>query len=132
MAEKTVAVPVEEKAPVVQEKTRAEDRYVVPPVDIYEDKEGLNVVADLPGVTSGSLDIRVDQGILTIEGRTTHNSPPNQVYREYRLASFFRQFQMPARVAVEGISAKLQNGVLTLRIPWAPEVKPRKIEITAS
>ncbi len=131
MAEKTVAVPVEAKAPAAQEKTRADDRYVVPPVDIYEDKEGLVVVADLPGVTSESLDIRVDQGVLTIEGRTAHQSPANPVYREYQLASFFRQFQLPERVSVEGIAAKLQNGVLTLHIPWAPEVKPRKIEVKA-
>ncbi len=129
MAEKTVAAPAEEKAVAAQEKTRAEDRYIAPPVDIFEDKEGLTVVADLPGVTSESLDIRVDQGILTIEGRTAHQSPANPVYREYQLVNFFRQFQMPERVSVEQISAKLQNGVLTLRIPWAPEVKPRKIEV---
>ncbi len=129
MAEKTVAVPSEQKAPVAQEKTRAEDRYIAPPVDIYEDKEGLTVLADLPGVTSDALEIRVDQGILTIEARTAPKPPANPVYREYQLASFFRQFQLPERVSVEGISANLQNGVLTLRIPWAPEVKPRKIEV---
>ncbi len=98
-------------------------------MDIYEDKDGLTVLADLPGVTSEALDIRVDQGILTIEARTAQKPPANPVYREYQLVNFFRQFQMPERVRVEGISAKLQNGVLTLHIPWAPEVKPRKIEV---
>lgn len=132
MAEKTVPAPVEQKPARVQERTRAEDRYVAPPVDIYEDKEGLTVLADLPGATAESLDVRVDKGILTIQARTDHQPVGTPVYREYELASFFRQFELPERVSVEGISASLVNGVLTLKLPWLPEVKPRKIEVKAS
>ena len=132
MAEKTVSAPVEERAPASQETTRAEDRYIAPPVDIYEDKEGLTVVADLPGTSPESLDVRVDQGTLTIQARTSHQVPGTPIYREYRLVNFFRQFQLPERVSVQEISASLQNGVLSLQLPWAPEVKPRKIEVKTS
>ena len=129
MAEKTVPVPAEEKVPANRETARSQELYIQPPVDIYEDKEGLVVVADLPGATSESLDVRVDQGILTIEARTTHQAAGTPVYREFQLANFFRQFQLPNRVAAQDINADLQNGVLTLHLPWAPEVKPRRIQV---
>jgi HSP20 family molecular chaperone IbpA len=132
MAEKTVPVPSEEKAPAPQETTRAQDRYIAPPVDIYEDKDGLTVVADLPGAAPDSLDVRVDQGVLTIQARTSHLAPGNPIHREYQLVNFFRQFQIPERIGVEEINADLQNGVLKVKLPWAPEVKPRRIEVKSS
>lgn len=131
MAEQTVPARVEEKAPVTQETTRAQERYIAPPVDIYETKEGLTVVADLPGADPTTLDVGVDQGTLTIQARTSHLAPGNPVHQEFRLVSFFRQFQLSDRVSVEGITADLTNGVLELRVPWAPEVKPRKIAVKA-
>lgn len=131
MAERTVPAPVEEKAPVSKETTRADDRYIVPPVDIYEDREGLTVVADLPGAQPSALDIRVDQGVLTIEARTSHQAPGDPIYREYQLVNFYRQFQLPDKVAVDQIGANLQNGVLRLKLPWAPTIRPRQIKVTA-
>lgn len=127
MAEQTVPAP--EQAPASRETTRAEDRYIAPPVDIYEDKEGLRVLADLPGADPAGIDVRVDQGVLTIQARTQHLAAGEPVYREFKLVNFFRQFQLPEKVSVEGIAADVQNGVLTLWVPWAPEVKPRKIEV---
>ena len=132
MAEKTVPAPSEEKAPATQEVTRSPERYIAPPVDIYEDKEGLVVVADLPGADAESLDVHVDQGILTIEAKTKHQAPGTPIYREFRLVSFFRQFDLSDRVDVASIGANLQNGVLRLHIPWAPEVKPRKIPVAVA
>ena len=131
MAEKTVPVPADEKAPAARETTRSQELYIQPPVDIYEDKVGL-VVADLPGATSESLDVRVEQGILTIEARTAHQAVGTPVYQEFQLANFFRQFQLPDRVAAQDIHADLRNGVLSLRLPWAPEVKPRRIQVKTS
>ena len=101
MVEKTVATPAEQQAPAPQEVTRAEDRYIAPPVDIFEDKEGLVVVADLPGATHESLEVRVEKGVLTIEARTSHVAPGTPIHREYQLVNFFRQFQLPERVSVE-------------------------------
>ena len=134
MAEKTVPVPSENRAPASQsqETTRAQDRYIAPPVDIYEDKEGLWVVADLPGADSSTLDVSVDQGILTIQARTQHASTGTPVYREFQLVNFFRQFEVSDRVDVSGITANLTNGVLKLNLPWAPEVKPRKIQVNVA
>ncbi len=129
MAEKTVPAAREESQPATQEPTRNAERYYAPAVDIYETKEGLVVLADLPGVKLESVDVRVDEGVLTIEGKTSHNPAANPVYREFALASFFRQFQLPEQVDVAAINASLDHGVLKVELPWAAKVKPRKIEV---
>ena len=67
MAEQTVAVPEAQKPPMM-ERTRHHERYVAPPVDIYETREGLVVLADVPGVAPEALDVRVDHNVLTIRG----------------------------------------------------------------
>lgn len=132
MAEKTVPTGSPDKAPTNREGTRSLDRYVTPPVDIYENGEGLVVVADLPGVAKENLDVRVENNLLTIRGMPSHLAPGDSIYREYELASFFRQFELSDKVDQSKISAELQHGVLTLRLPKAEEAKPRKIEIRVS
>jgi HSP20 family molecular chaperone IbpA len=129
MAEKTVPATREDQPAPAQEPTRNSERYLAPAVDIYETKDGLVVLADLPGVKLENVDVRVDEGVLTIEGRTSHNPAANPIYREFALASFFRQFQLPEQVDVAAIGASLDNGVLRVALPWAAKVKPRKIEV---
>ena len=73
MAEKTVH---DSKVPARDDKeqpmaTREPTRYLTPAVDIYETDQGLTVVADMPGVAKDDLNIQVEEGILTIQGRTT-------------------------------------------------------------
>ncbi len=129
MAERTVPAPAQETQPAAQEPTRNAERYLAPAVDIYETKEGLIVLADLPGVKLENVDVRVDDGVLTIEGKTSHHPAANPIYREFALASFFRQFQLPEQIDVAAINASLDHGVLRLELPWAAKVKPRKIEV---
>ena len=131
MAERTVPAPASSTA-ATREPTRAEERYVAPPVDIYEDDQGLVVMADLPGVEPGTLDVRVDRGLLTIQGRATHLASADPVYREYELTGFFRQFQLPEEVDVARITADVRNGVLTLRLPRAERAQPRRIQVQSS
>ena len=131
MAEKTVAARTQEKAPPSREETRSQERYVSPPVDIYETTNGLVVTADLPGVAKEGLDIRVENNLLTIRGKAAHAAPGDPIYREYGLVNFFRQFELNERVDQNKISAELKHGVLTLSLPKAEEAKPRKIEVRA-
>ena len=65
MAEQTVAAP-DLQTPNTTESTRHHERYVAPPVDIYETREGLVVLADVPGVAQEALEVRVDDNVLTI------------------------------------------------------------------
>jgi HSP20 family molecular chaperone IbpA len=128
MAERTVAAPEVQKSKVT-ESTRNQERYVAPPVDIYETRDGLVVLADLPGVAKEALDVRVDNNVLTIRGQARHGVPGEAVYREYELVNFFRQFELSDKVDQSQIAADLKGGVLTLHLPKAQEAKPRQIEV---
>jgi len=128
MAEKTVATS-DIQQPATTEHTRNQDRYVAPPVDIYETRDGLVVLADLPGVAKEALDVRVDNNILTIRGQARHAAPSDVTYREYELVNFFRQFELNEKVDQQRITADLKCGVLTLNLPKAEEAKPRQIEV---
>jgi HSP20 family protein len=109
--------------------TREEARYIVPPVDIYETEEALTVVADLPGVDKNDVDIRIEDGVLTIKGKATYSPPMNSIRNEFGLLSFYRQFQLSDEVDQEKIAAEVKNGVLTIYLPKAVKAKPRKIDI---
>jgi len=132
MAERTVAARTQEKTPSSREDTRSQERYITPPVDIYETPNGLVVTADLPGVAKEGLDVRVENHLLTIRGKAAHAAPGDPVYREYGLVNFFRQFELNEKVDQSKISAELKHGVLTLNLPKAEEAKPRKIEVKAA
>jgi HSP20 family protein len=127
MAEKTVATSTTATPPQTMEGTR--ERYITPPVDIYEMAEGLVVMADMPGVDSNALDIRVDNHLLTMQGTACHVAPGDVVYREYELINYFRQFELSDKVDASKISAEFKHGVLTLHLPKAEEAKPRRIEV---
>jgi HSP20 family molecular chaperone IbpA len=130
MAEKTVAMPeAQEEVAVQPEVTRTRERYVAPPVDIYEVADGLVVTADVPGVTQEQLEVRVDNHILTIHGKVSENPITDTSYREYELVSYFRQFELSENVNESKITADLRHGVLTLNLPKAEEAKPRKISV---
>lgn len=126
MTEKTVPATVEEQG---RELTREDERYLSPPVDIYETAEGLTVVADLPGVSKDHIDIRVDNGILTIRGQVEHIAPGEAVYTEYQLLNFYRQFELSDQVDQEKITATVRHGVLNVHLPRMPQAKPRQISI---
>jgi HSP20 family protein len=129
MAERTVPGPTSQNEQQ-HELTRSNERFVAPPVDIYEDDHGLVVLADLPGADQSGLDVRVESGMLTIQARTANeNSLGEPVYREYELAGFFRQFQLPDEVDTARIQAELKQGVLTLHLPRVAPPEPRRIQV---
>lgn len=135
MAENTIqttnnnTMPETRRTPPV---TRDEQRYQVPPVDIFESKNELTVMADLPGVEKDGLNVHVEEDVLTIEGRVRHDSRKGSVLNEYDLVDYWRQFRLSEEIDAERISAELKHGVLTLRLPKAEPAKPRQIEIKAS
>jgi HSP20 family molecular chaperone IbpA len=132
MAEKTVAMPETQEVTTQPEGTWMRERYVTPPVDIYEVPDGLVVTADVPGVTHEHLDIRVDNNVLTIRAQADRKSVAEPTYREYQLVNYFRQFELSDKVDQDKISADLKHGVLTLNLPKAEEAKPRKIAVAIS
>jgi HSP20 family molecular chaperone IbpA len=131
MAEKTVP-SVQTETGARREETRAQERYITPPVDIFETKDGLTVVADLPGVEQQALDVGVADGVLTLHGKTTHLTPGTPIALEYELLNFYRQFELPEAVDADRISAQLKHGILALHLPKKEKAKPRQIEVQVS
>ena len=97
MPEKTVP-SVQAETPARREETRAQEPYHHRPVDIFETKDGLTVIADFPGVEQHALDVRVVDGVLTLQGKTTHIAPGTPIAQEYELLNFYRQFELPEAV----------------------------------
>jgi HSP20 family molecular chaperone IbpA len=129
MAEKTVPTTAPNKMTQNKERTRMQERYLQPPVDIYETEEGLVVLADLPGVSANDLKIRLEDNILTIQGNAQHLVEAEPIYREFQLYNFFRQFELSDQVDQERISASLNHGVLRLYLARAERTKPREIPV---
>jgi len=125
MKETTVPANGEQTAP----DTREAQRTLTPPVDIFENKDGLVVVADLPGVEKSDLDIRVENNVLTMKAAAREIAPAEVQYREYQLLNFFRQFQLSETVDQDRIKAELKHGVLVLDLPKKEQAKPRQIAV---
>ena len=115
-----------------REETRSNERYIRPAVNIIEDEDGLVLTADLPGATKESLDVNVEKGILTISAPARHTVPGTSAYREFELASYYRQFTIPESLDHEKAHADYTNGILTLRIPKAEVAKPKRIAVQVS
>ena len=98
---------------------------VLPAVDIFENKDALLILADLPGVAKEDLSINFDKGQLTLEGRLREFGPEEEPF-DYR-----RTFVVPQGIDVDKIAANLQNGVLRLTLPKPAALKPRQIEVKA-
>jgi len=107
--------------------------YYSPAVDIFETDEAITLLADLPGVERDNLSINVEDRHLTITGLVSEpESRLQSVYSEYGVGGYTRSFRLSDTIDQTRISAALNDGVLTLVLPKADRLKPRKIEISAS
>lgn len=115
----------------VEPKAREEDFALVPPVDIFEDEQGITVQAEMPGVSKERLNVQADRNSLLIEGGIAIDLPAGMeaVYADLRSTRYRRSFVLSSELETDRIEANLKDGVLTLRIPKRPEYRPRKIEV---
>lgn len=105
---------------------------IVPPVDLYETKDAIVAEIPLPGVDPGSIDIAIENGVLSIKGsseRKTEVDEKNYYRREVRSGSVFRQIPLPGRVEDGNAKASFENGILRVTIPKVEERKAIKVEI---
>jgi HSP20 family protein len=115
-----------EVAPQVQRQVR----YVTPPADVESSEEGYKIRAEMPGVNRSNLEITVDNGELTIVGhRELEPETGEPVYREIRPVDYRRVYELDPTIDTVKISARMEDGVLTLTLPKAESVKPRKITV---
>lgn len=116
-----------------REKTREEEFVLTPPVDIFEDKHGITVQAEMPGVSKERLSVQADRNSLLIEGEVAIDMPPETeaLYADVRSTRYRRSFVLSGELETDRVEANLKDGVLTLRIPKRAEFRPRKIEVRA-
>ena len=113
---------------------RTRDRLAfVPRVDIYETGEAITVVADMPGVDENSVDVTLENDVLTIQGYVEPEEPEGYdlAFAEYQVGDYQRAFTLSDQVDRGGIEATLNDGVLRLVLPKIAEAKRRKFAITA-
>ncbi|HEY1188489.1 MAG TPA: Hsp20/alpha crystallin family protein [Gemmata sp.] len=96
---------------------------VAPRVDILETEHEFVVLADVPGLKPDDVDIRFEQGEMTIHGR-------RQTTREETPIAYHRSFAVAETIAADKISAELKDGVLTVKLPKTEAVKPKRIAVS--
>lgn len=98
---------------------RIEAQTVSPPVDVYENDREILIVVDLPGVAPSAIDVSLDGATLTLEGRRDGKAP----------LVFRRAFHVPNIVDPDRMSARMEAGILQVRLEKRDEARPRKIEV---
>ena len=105
-----------------------------PAIDIFETEKEITLLADMPGVKAGNLNIDLKENVLSLTGDVEDPQGPNEVdlLREYRTGRYFREFSLSQVVDQSKIDAELKDGVLHLRLPKVEKATPRKISVKAS
>jgi HSP20 family molecular chaperone IbpA len=129
----------EKKGLVVQEKKELEAnkehttpvKRFIPATDIVENENELLVYMDMPGVEKNNITVKLEKNVLKIEGTIDMNgySDLKPLYTEYNIGHYIRQFELSNSINQSKIEARMEDGVLSLLLPKAPEVQPRTIQI---
>jgi HSP20 family protein len=115
-----------------KEESTIPARTFVPTADIYEDQDSLKVILEMPGVEKGNVNVRVEEGVLVVEGRLdlTKYRGLQPLYSEYNIGNYARSFRLSSAIDQDKIGAELTDGVLSLTLPKAEKAKPRTIQVS--
>jgi HSP20 family protein len=119
--------------PTGVEHTRS-GRYYRPDVDILEQADELLVLADVPGAKGDSIDVKFEDGTLTLHAQVEPRQDQDRQFllHEYGVGDYYRTFQVSEAIDASKITAAYADGVLTLHLPKAEAIKPRKISVKAN
>ncbi len=113
-----------------KESVPEERRFVSPRVNIFENKEGYLLEAEMPGVSKAGLEVLLEGNELTLVGRRQTDVPDAElVYRESSPWEFRRTFVLDPSIDTSKVNASIEQGVLTVHLPKTEMVKPRKIAV---
>jgi HSP20 family protein len=109
---------------------RTAEQFIAPAATVLETTDGYTLEVEMPGVSKENLEMWVENNELTILGRRSMPSVEGTlIHRESRQENFRRAFELDPSINAEKISAKIEQGVVTLTLPKAEQVKPRKITV---
>jgi HSP20 family protein len=107
------------------------EQFVAPSASVIEAGEGYTLEVEMPGVNKDGLDISVENNELTIIGRRSLPVVEGTlIHRESRAENFRRTFELDPSIDANKIGAKVEHGLVTLTLPKAEHVKPRKITVS--
>ena len=110
---------------------QATEQFIAPPATILENTDGYTLEVEMPGVSKENLEMWVENNELTILGRrSTPSVEGTLIHRESRSENFRRSFELDPSIDAGKISAKIEQGIVTLTLPKAEQVKPRKIAVS--
>jgi len=121
----------EKRELVSKDETTVPVRYFVPASDIFETEDALTVVMEMPGVDREAIDINIENDVLKIEAKIdpAKYDGMEPLYTEYNVGHFTRSFALSNKIDRQQISARLEDGVLTLTLKKMTEAMPRRISI---
>jgi HSP20 family molecular chaperone IbpA len=125
-------IPVQEKREIQQKQEgTVPARSFLPATDIFETDGSLEVVLEMPGVDRSNVNITVEDDVLEVRGTIefTRYQGLRPIYTEYPVGHYRRSFSLSNRIDQHKISAEMKDGVLTVTLPKAEQVKPRQIAI---
>ncbi len=109
---------------------RPERQYATPEVNIFETKDGYVLEAEMPGVAKEGLEVTLEGTEMTIVGhRSNEVTTGSPLFQEREAVDYRRVFELDPAIDAGKISAKMDQGVLTLTLPKSERVKPRKIKV---
>ena len=105
------------------------------PIDVQADDEAYLIMAAVPGLSAEEVTVEVLEDLVTMSGEITleeneENGDSQKLLSELH-HSFYRQIRLPEAVNADEVEAKVEKGMLTVRIPKAEETRPKKIEVKA-
>jgi HSP20 family molecular chaperone IbpA len=105
-----------------------------PAVDIFETDKEITVLADMPGVKAGDLNIDLRDNVLTLDGdaKAPEGSDEVEILREYNTGKYYRQFTLSQVIDQAKIDAELNDGVLRVSLPKVEAATPRTITVKSS
>lgn len=114
-----------------KQETTIPARIFLPTADIYETEDALSVILEMPGVEKNNVDVRVEDGVLYVEGRLDFSKYQNlqPLYTEYNVGHYSRSFRLSSKIDQNKIGAELRDGVLSLTLARVEEAKPRTIQV---
>jgi len=106
------------------------EEYIAPNVNVFETAEGYVLQAEMPGVGKDGLEITLEGTEITITGRRKPDTVSGEaLFRERNTADYRRVFELDPAIDSAKVSAKIEQGVLTVTLPKSERVKPRKIQV---
>jgi HSP20 family protein len=123
---------VREKQELAQpEEKTVPGRYYMPAADIFETDDALTLMLEMPGVTKNNVDVQIENDVLRVEGKIDYSAYKDiePVYTEYNVGHYARAFTLSNKIDRDAITARVEDGVLTLTLPKAKEALSRRIAI---